>query len=141
MRVRHQLNAYLTGWPTEQGEGETGNSPGVVTEDEITRAALTIACAMLNPCMFIISWLNESMSIDIRETDYVAWDVERYVDMARNGVESTQHEKLHKYFLVSQLGKISQPTIIVDCHGKILVWYLPDIMSPQRVVSFLLKIF
>ena len=107
MRVRHQLNAYLTGWPTEQGEGETGNSPGVVTEDEITRAALTIAYAMLNPCMFIISWLNESMSIDIRETDYVAWDVERYADMAKNGVESTQHEKLSKYFPVSQLGKIS----------------------------------
>jgi hypothetical protein len=132
MRVRLRLNACLTAWPTEQ-EGETGNSPGAVTEDEITRAALTIAFAMLNPRMFVISSLNES--IDIHETGYVAWDVERYADMAKNGVESKQHEKLRKYFPVSPLGKISEPTTIVDNHGKILVWYLPDIVSPERVVS------
>ncbi|OAX34287.1 hypothetical protein K503DRAFT_785883 [Rhizopogon vinicolor AM-OR11-026] len=115
----------------EQAEGETGNSPGVVTEDEITHAALTIAFAMLNPRTFMISSLNES--IDICKTGYVAWDVEWYADMAKNGRESKQHEKLRKYFLVSPLGKISVPTTIVDNHGKILVWYLPDIMSPECI--------
>src|SRR5882757_841282 len=55
--------------------------------------------------------------------------------MAKNGVESKQHEKLRKYFFASPRGKISEPTTIVDNHGKILVWYLPNILSPERVVS------
>lgn len=53
MRVRVQLNACLTACPKEQREGEIGNRPGAVTEDEITRAALTISFAMLNPGIFI----------------------------------------------------------------------------------------
>ena len=34
------------------------------------------------------------------------------------------------------MGKIDKPTTIVDRHGKILVWYLPDILHPGRTVSF-----
>jgi hypothetical protein len=68
MRVRVWLNACLTAWPNERGEGETGNSPGAVTEDEITRAALTIAFAMLNPGMLIFYWLNESIDPFVTQT-------------------------------------------------------------------------
>jgi len=58
-----------------------------------------------------------------------------------SGVPSTQHEKLRKYFPTTVLGRISEPAMIVDNHGKILVWYLPNILSGSRVVSFLISNF
>jgi len=103
-------------------------------------------------CWTHVSWwfvgLNELT--DAREIVYVAWDVDRYADMVKhshvqpNGVESTQHDKLQKYFSMTTLGKISEPATIVDCNGKIMVWYLPDILLPRRIVSLLefhIKIF
>ncbi|KAG2111108.1 hypothetical protein DEU56DRAFT_762241 [Suillus clintonianus] len=50
-----------------------------------------------------------------------------------SGVPSTQKEKLRKYFPMTVLGRISEPAMIVDNHGKILVWYLPNILSGSRV--------
>jgi hypothetical protein len=77
----------------------------------------------------------------MRETDYVDWDVDRYANAVKcspvlaNGAP-TQHDKIQKYFSKTVLGKISQPATIIDCNGKILMWHLPNILSPSRVVSF-----
>ncbi|KAG1858080.1 hypothetical protein F4604DRAFT_1684970 [Suillus subluteus] len=90
---------------------------------EIDRAALTIAHAMVNP-----------INID--------WDVDRYADKAKlsppNVDESTSAgtERLKKFFPEAILGKISVPTTVVDRHGKILVVYLPNILTPSRIVCF-----
>ncbi|KAG1730926.1 hypothetical protein EDD22DRAFT_852950 [Suillus occidentalis] len=90
-----------------------------VTEYEIDRAALTITHAVVNPY-------------------YVDWDVDRYANAVKcspvlaNGA-LTQHDKIRKYFSKTVLGKISQPATIIDCNGKILMWHLPNILSPSRV--------
>jgi hypothetical protein len=33
------------------------------------------------------------------------------------------------------MGEITKPTTVVDRHGKFLVWYLPGLLLPHRVVS------
>jgi hypothetical protein len=52
-------------------------------------------------------------------------------------VERLEHEvdQLKKYFDLPQLSFLHEPSTIVDGHGRILVWHLPDILSVQRVVS------
>jgi hypothetical protein len=74
------------------------------------------------------------------KTDTVPWDVDRYADMVKCSPVQTkgseQHAKLQKYFGRTKIGKIGEPATIVDCHGKILVWFLPDILSLCRIVRF-----
>ncbi|KAG1763081.1 hypothetical protein EDD22DRAFT_846611 [Suillus occidentalis] len=82
-----------------------------ISDYEIERAALTIAHAISNPY--------------------------RYADMVKCSPVQTkgskQHAKLQKYFGRTKIGKIGEPATIVDCHGKILVWFLPDILSPCHI--------
>ncbi|OJA15212.1 hypothetical protein AZE42_13751 [Rhizopogon vesiculosus] len=92
-----------------------GSSP--VKEDEIDRAAVIIAYAIANPYC-------------------VPWDVDRYAKKVKSPSSQkgvTEWERLAKVFEMTKLGRISEPATIVDIHGKILVWYLPNIMSPWRV--------
>ncbi|KAI6161114.1 hypothetical protein EDD17DRAFT_1509572 [Pisolithus thermaeus] len=42
--------------------------------------------------------------------------------------------KTRQYFPYPQWGHISDPATILDVHGRVVVWYLPGIMSPARVV-------
>lgn len=49
---------------------------------------------------------------------------------------SKELERLNKYFELPELGPRNEPATVLDEHGRILVWYLPDILSIQRVVSF-----
>ena len=37
---------------------------------------------------------------------------------------------------MDKLGKINKPATIVDKHGKLLVWHLPNIFCPGRMVCF-----
>jgi hypothetical protein len=55
------------------------------------------------------------------------WDFDRYV-------KSKQKQKTEKYFTGANLGLIAKPTTVVDLHGKILMWYLPGLLLPHRVV-------
>ncbi|KAG1845638.1 hypothetical protein F4604DRAFT_1688621 [Suillus subluteus] len=91
-----------------------------ISEYEIDRAALTIAHAMVNP-----------INVD--------WDVDRYADRVnlsqpnRDGSATSEPERLKKYFPEAVLGKISTPATLVDRHGRILMVYLPNILSPSRL--------
>ncbi|KAG2109049.1 uncharacterized protein F5147DRAFT_652614 [Suillus discolor] len=42
-------------------------------------------------------------------------------------------KKLAKYFKASSFGHITEPTTLVDKHGRILAWYLPKILMPDRM--------
>ncbi|KAG1721505.1 uncharacterized protein EDB91DRAFT_1256484 [Suillus paluster] len=91
-----------------------------ISEYEIDRAALTIAHAIVNP-----------INVD--------WDVDRYADRVnlsqpnRDGSATSEPERLKKYFPEAVLGKISTPATLVDRHGRILMVYLPNILSPSRL--------
>ncbi|KAG2738073.1 hypothetical protein P692DRAFT_20638160, partial [Suillus brevipes Sb2] len=68
------------------------------------------------------------------------WDVDRFADSAkasRNLSNSTQQrQKLAKYFAAPSFGHLTEPTTLVDKHGRILTWYLPEILTADRVVRF-----
>ncbi|KAG1797942.1 hypothetical protein EV424DRAFT_1352670 [Suillus variegatus] len=93
---------------------------GSISEYEITWAALTIAHAMVNP-----------INID--------WDVDRYADKVKlsppnlDGLPSAETDRLKKFFPEVALGKILVPTTVIDRHGKFLVVYLPNILTPSRL--------
>ncbi|OAX31579.1 hypothetical protein K503DRAFT_787747, partial [Rhizopogon vinicolor AM-OR11-026] len=87
---------------------------------EIQQAALIIAHAMVNPY-------------------YIEWDVDRYAEMIKipqpnhHGTPSTDQERLQKYFPLAVFGRISTPATIVDKNGKLLMMYLPNILSSSRL--------
>jgi hypothetical protein len=41
---------------------------------------------------------------------------------------SKSNEALANFFPTIRLGTLQEPTIIIDIHGQILIWYLPGIM-------------
>ncbi|KAI6105234.1 hypothetical protein EDD16DRAFT_1524338 [Pisolithus croceorrhizus] len=77
---------------------------------ELQLSALVIAFAILNPL-----------------EDVTEWDIDRFAELKRNVEDKT------KYFPYPQWGFISDPATILDVHGRVVVWYLPGIMSPARV--------
>ncbi|KAG1893225.1 uncharacterized protein F5891DRAFT_1196677 [Suillus fuscotomentosus] len=115
MRIAVQLQQCLE----SPADNSTFND-GSISEYEITRAALTIAHAMVNP-----------INID--------WDVDRYADKVKlsppnlDGLPSAETDRLKKFFPEVVLGKISVPTTVIDRHGKFLVVYLPNILTPSRL--------
>jgi hypothetical protein len=54
-----------------------------------------------------------------------------------DGDTSTEDANLAKYFKNPQLGDLDEPATILDRHGHIMVWYLPQIFSMYRVVRVL----
>ncbi|KAI6021332.1 hypothetical protein BKA83DRAFT_4126227 [Pisolithus microcarpus] len=74
-------------------------------------AALVIAFTIINP------W-----------QDVTEWDIDRFSKPMKNVTDKT------KYFPYHQWGHISDPATVLDVHGRVLVWYLPGIMPPARVV-------
>ncbi|KAG2337887.1 hypothetical protein BDR05DRAFT_952325 [Suillus weaverae] len=122
MRIAVQLRQCLE----SPGDNLTFND-GSISEYEINQAALTIAHAMFNP-----------MNVD--------WNVDQYVDKAKlsppnlDGSPTAQMERLKKFFPEVKLSKISVPITIVDRHGKNLVVYLPNILTPSGLVCFWLGI-
>lgn len=43
--------------------------------------------------------------------------------------------QLSKFFTPTALGVVEMPSTVVDQHGRIILWHLPDIIAPHRVVS------
>ncbi|KAI6115787.1 hypothetical protein EV401DRAFT_1889372 [Pisolithus croceorrhizus] len=84
-------------------------TPASFSSMELQLSALVIAFAILNP------YVTE-------------WDIDRFAEHKRNVEDKT------KYFPYPQWGLISDPATILDVHGRVMVWYLPGIMSPARVV-------
>lgn len=69
------------------------------------------------------------------------WDVTRLFDRVKNrrpriDADPAEDRDLEKYFHNPKLGHLDEPCIVKDIHGRILLWYLPDIYAQHRVVSF-----
>lgn len=73
-------------------------------------------------------------------SDKIGWDVTRLADRVKNtrpradGKTPLEDAKLAKFFENPQLGDLVIPATILDRHGCIILWYLPYIFSPRRVV-------
>ncbi|KAG2751393.1 hypothetical protein P692DRAFT_20762371 [Suillus brevipes Sb2] len=95
-----------------------------VSDYEIEQAVLTIAYAMVNPY-------------------YVRWDVEYYGDSVkvsqpnRDRLPTPEPERMRKIFSKADLGKILVLATIVNVHSRILMIYLPNILSLSWLVHSL----
>ena len=48
---------------------------------------------------------------------------------------AVEDARLAKYFKNPQFGYLSDPGTVLDQHGRIMLWHLPCIYSPLRMVS------
>ncbi|KAI6008481.1 hypothetical protein EDC04DRAFT_2907148 [Pisolithus marmoratus] len=91
--------------------------PAAISCHELKLTALVISHAILNP------W-----------EDVTEWDIDQFAEPMRNVIDKT------KYFSHPQWGHISDPAMVLDVHGRVLVWYLPGIIPPARVLEHLNEI-
>ena len=62
------------------------------------------------------------------------WSINDYIDILKIGGQEAE-EKLLRMFPPGETELINSPCVIVDKNGKILLWYLPQVISPKRRVS------
>lgn len=71
----------------------------------------------------------------------VSWDADRYaghLSIRQSGYSSSTEAKLANRYPVDaqNIGRVmSESGIIHDLNGKILLWYLPEVLEGQRQVS------
>jgi hypothetical protein len=111
---------------------------GVPFSLEIALVVNTVAYAILNPSKCLIHLCHYYSSCFSGRT---AWDVERLADHVKNsvvhenGMESQADSSTPEYFEQADFGDITDPTTILDMHGRVIVWALPGVMHPNRLVS------
>ena len=45
-----------------------------------------------------------------------------------------EKKRLEDFFDKANIGQVDNPCIVVDIFGRVVVWYMPDIIHPARVV-------
>jgi hypothetical protein len=115
------------------------DGPRSVTCNELKRIVLTVASAVLNPGMsrlFTLLPSSPAAPWPVR----VTFDVERFADRIKNS-RVTNHEqvtseleRLSKFYTPEDGGVHEEPMVVVDCHGRILLWYLPEVLSQASLV-------
>ncbi|KAI6137012.1 hypothetical protein F5141DRAFT_1059940 [Pisolithus sp. B1] len=83
-----------------------------ISSNETKPSALTVKVQCLSP-----------------EKDVTKWDIDRFAEPRPYAADKT------KYFQYPQWGHISDPATVLDVHGRVMLWYLPGIIPPERVVK------
>lgn len=99
-----------------------------IMDMEVEHCAAVIVAAFLNPSRQI----NIKFEFILINQQLVTtnWDYDRFA-------QSPAKRETTKYFSEVHLGFITKPSILVDIHGKIILWYLPGLLLPHRVVCFI----
>jgi len=106
---------------------------------EIKRIVLTVASAVLNPGMSSFFSLIP-ISLWFHWSVRVSFDVDCYSEHIRNSrvkhddQVTKELEHLSKFYKPENGGRHKEPMAVVDCHGQILLWYLPEVLSTARLV-------
>jgi hypothetical protein len=82
----------------------------------------------------IVQVLNE---INMGYIGRIKWDVERFVDrVTKKRVNATDamDDTIKKFFGETDNLEFSEPCTFIDMHGVIMVWYLPGVLGPKRIV-------
>lgn len=72
---------------------------------------------------------------------FTNWDITRFADRVKNskvnedGSESKADEALQDYFEQATFGDLTEPATLLDVGGRVMVWALPGVIHPKRVVS------
>lgn len=102
---------------------------------DMRRLVKVVHAAILNPgeSMETISTIFYSF-IQISDTVYVPWDVqEYYVECVKARAEKREKNKFR--FPAPSFGSYDHPLTIVDIRGRIVLWYLPGLLSIKQQVS------
>lgn len=51
------------------------------------------------------------------------------------GDEMSMDRNLNAFYQQEALGEVDSPAVLTDKYGRILLWYLPDILGDQLKVS------
>jgi hypothetical protein len=90
-----------------------------------------------------VSWLLTPMHFLLISTVSTQWDVERYADhigLKYSGMNDQLEETLRNMFKPLQVNHLEiTPCMITDRHGRILLWYLPNILRPERQVRLYIQ--
>jgi hypothetical protein len=62
----------------------------------------------------------------------IPWDVEAYYLHSVKGKKDRKRER----FPNPRLGLFSEPLTLVDIRGRIVLWYLPGLLSGQQLVPY-----
>jgi hypothetical protein len=66
---------------------------------------------------------------------YIPWDLEDYATRVKKGLGTPASiARLQRKFTNPQLGRVNKPATVVDICGKIIIWYLPGLISAQQSV-------
>jgi hypothetical protein len=65
---------------------------------------------------------------------YIPWSIEDYYNEHVKGGRDKKRLK----FPNPLLGKFSEPLTLVDSKGRIVLWYLPQLVCSEQMVRFLL---
>ncbi|KAH9990730.1 hypothetical protein BJV77DRAFT_1068792 [Russula vinacea] len=82
---------------------------------------------------------DEAALVNSRKTE---WDKVRFADKAKNtrvtksGKEAEADQSLRHHFHAAHFKDLTEPTTILDCHGKVIVWALPGILHPNRLEDY-----
>src|SRR5882672_2884676 len=115
------------------------NGPRRVTYMEIKRIFQTVASAVLNPGMSSFFRLMP-ISLQSHWSVRVSFDVDQYSEHIRNSQVkhndqvTKELECLNKFYMPENGREHKEPMVVVDCHGQILLWYLPEALSTERLV-------
>jgi hypothetical protein len=85
--------------------------------------------AILNPGYISrLSFETTSLFLHARSIVYIPWDVAEY---AAKCVFAPEKERIknRQDFPPVYLGTRNQPMTIIDCRGRIVLWYLPKLLS------------
>lgn len=91
------------------------------------RLVKIVSKAIMNP-RESISRLRGSLLTSTDLTGYIRWDVEEYFS------QKVQQKKRWP-LPIPILGQISEPLTVVDQKGRIILWYLPGLLSNRQQVG------
>jgi hypothetical protein len=90
--------------------------------------------AILNPSehVYIINMFPHSLMHAV-ESVYIPWDIEEYYYEYVKAGPADRDKNRHR-FPCPALGKHNRPLTVVDIKGRIVLWYLPGLLSDRQRV-------
>ncbi|KAI6033373.1 hypothetical protein EDC04DRAFT_2897862 [Pisolithus marmoratus] len=135
------MSALVDGILTSALEGSRLSTTSVIQKSDLRKPRLRVMSQLTNLQRVMMEEHLPSASISFTETKLSAlviahailnpyvteWDIDRFAEPMPHAADKT------KYFQYPQWGHISDPATVLDVHGRVMVWYLPGIIPPQRV--------
>jgi hypothetical protein len=117
-----------SGQQSEEDDGRDGISAERTFGKDMRRLLKLVCRAFLNPSE--LQQLKQPCSILRNSAEYLSWDIEEYYfEHVKSGRDPRRLR-----FPNPKFGAFSEPLTVVDCKGRIVLWYLPGLLSISQQV-------